>query len=65
MKKNTKKYITQKVVIDNLLRNYKAMSTFLLNTPPEEIKDKQQWIDLVYAIQETYNSIIKNNILKR
>ena len=65
MKKNTKKYITQKVVIDNLLRNYEAIHTLLLNTPPEEIKDKQQWIDLVYAIQETYNSIIKNNILKR
>jgi len=65
MKANTKKYITRKVVIDSLLKNYEAIGTFLLNAPPGEVKDKQQWIDLVYAIQETYNSIIKNNILKR
>jgi len=58
-----KKYITNDDILKQLYNNYNSIADFLENSTPEEVERKRFYLNLVYAVNEVLNSVIKNNIL--
>jgi len=59
----TKKYITNDDILKQLYNNYNSIADFLETSTPEEVERKRFYLNLVYAVNEVLNSVIKNNIL--
>jgi len=59
----TKKYITNDDILKQLYNNYNSIAQFLETSTPEQVAIKKKYLNLLYSVNEVFNSVIKNNIL--